>query len=121
MFEYSQSSHTLTQNGQPITGGDECYSGTGDGRNNPDMQDVRNVGPVPQGKYRIGYAFDDDRLGPDVMQLVPLPGTETFGRDGFLIHGNNKENDASHGCLIAPPDIRRKINGTQDRVLLVTR
>ena len=39
---------------------DECfstwlgYSGHGEGKNNPAMQKVPNVGPIPVGKYTIG-------------------------------------------------------------------
>ena len=30
------------------------YAGTGAGRNNPAMENVRNVGPIPQGNYSVG-------------------------------------------------------------------
>lgn len=100
--------------------GDKCYSGTGPGRNNPNMQDVPDVGPIPAGKYKIGMAYDDPTLGKIVMHLDPLPGTNTFGRSLFRIHGDNVEHDASHGCVIAAKHIREMINTSRDRVLLVT-
>jgi|SRR6185312_8204516 len=120
MFEFSVGKHTLTRNGETVEGGDQCYSGTGPGRNNVEMEDARNVGPIPRGKYRIGPAHDDPERGPCVMALTPMLGTNEFGRSGFLIHGNNAENDASHGCLIAPPMVRDFINASQDRILFVT-
>ena len=48
------------------------YSGTGDGRNNPDMQGARNVGPIPQGLWRIGDAHDSAKTGKLVMDLTPV-------------------------------------------------
>lgn len=98
------------------------YSGTGDGRNNPAMQNIPNVGPIPEGLYTIGEAYDDDEggLGPCVMHLDPLTGTETFGRSLFRIHGNNTQNDASHGCVIMGPSIRHLIAASNDRTLEVS-
>jgi len=95
------------------------YSGTGAGRNNSAMQNVPNVGPTPQGTYDIGPAYNNPNTGPSTMNLTPQPGTNTFGRDLFRIHGNNAANDASHGCPIAPPDVRNQINDSPDRVLHV--
>lgn len=95
------------------------YSGTGEGRNNSAMQNVPNVGPTPQGTYDIGPAYNNPNTGPSTMNLTPQPGTNTFGRDLFRIHGNNAANDASHGCPIAPPDVRNQINDSPDRVLHV--
>jgi len=96
------------------------YSGHGDGRGNPKLAATPMVGPIPPGKYRIGPAYDDPHLGPCVMHLDPLPGTNVFGRSLFRIHGNNAQNDASHGCVIAPPAVRSAINKSLDRVLEVT-
>jgi hypothetical protein len=48
------------------------------------------------------------------MHLDPLPGTSTFGRSLFRIHGNNAVNDASHGCVILGPFIRRAIADSDD-------
>jgi hypothetical protein len=120
MFEFNPKTGVMTQNGEPLENGDKCYSGTGDGRNNPSMEDVPNVGPIPRGRYRIGMAYDDAHLGPCVMHLDPLPGTNDFNRSAFRIHGNNASNDASHGCVICGPAMRALINASRDRVLLVT-
>lgn len=117
MWTYSQSTGDLALNGDFETRG---YSGTGEGRNNPDMQDVHDVGPIPQGRYQIGAPYDHPQLGPCVMNLDPLPGTNTFGRSAFRIHGNNAANDASHGCVIIIPTVRRFIPTTGDDQLEVT-
>jgi hypothetical protein len=117
-WAYKQSNGLLTNDGVFEGTG---YSGTGDGRNNPAMQNIPNVGPIPQGSYTIGPAYDDENgLGPCVMHLDPIQGTETFGRSLFRIHGNNVNNDASHGCVILGPAIRHLIAASDDRTLLVT-
>lgn len=120
-WEFSQSTGKITHvnsNGDSTNVG-TGYAGHGDGRNNPAMQDVPNVGPIPQGTYNIGPGHYSPNTGPNTMNLTPDPGTDTFGRDLFRIHGNNSTNDASHGCVIANPNIRNQINNSSDRVLRV--
>ncbi len=96
------------------------YSGTGEGRNNPSMQDVHGIGPIPVGTYIIGAAYDDvGGLGPCVMHLDPAEGTNTFGRSLFRIHGDNARHDASHGCIILGPQIRKMIAVSSDKRLTV--
>lgn len=90
-----------------------CYSGAGttynQGRNNPYMCHVPNVGPIPPGTYSIGLPYDDDHLGPCVMHLEPYPETDTFNRSLFRMHGNNVANNASHGCIINGPSGRHVV------------
>lgn len=97
------------------------YSGHGEGRGNPKLCDVPNVGPIPPGKYSIGEAYQHPHLGPLVMNLDPLPGTETFGRSLFRIHGDSltAPGNASHGCICAPPAVRRAINASDDKIMEV--
>lgn len=95
------------------------YSGRAGGRNNPDAQCTVGVGPLPQGQYRIGTAYDHPQLGPCVMNLDAEPGTNTFGRDLFRIHGDNANHDASHGCIILGPAIRHAIRDSGDHELEV--
>jgi hypothetical protein len=82
------------------------YSGHAEGLNNPVFQNVPDVGPLPQGSYEIGKPFNSETHGPYALRLTPLEGTETFGRDGFLVHGDEIEHIGEHlaslGCLIAP-------------------
>lgn len=117
MYTYSQSSGHLTDGtGKLVATG---YSGTKDGRNNPDMQNVQGVGPIPRGTYKIGPVRLSQRLGPVVMDLDPTPATNTFGRSLFRIHGDNSIDDASHGCVILPRPVREAIAASKDRVLEV--
>ena len=97
------------------------YSGTGIGRDNPDQQGASNMGPIPEGTYDIGPGHRSPNTGPNTMNLTPQPGTDTYGRDLFRIHGDNAQNDASHGCIIANPSIRNAINNSSDKVLQVVR
>ncbi len=91
---------------------DTAYSGHGPGVNNPDLQDIRNVGPLPAGTYLIGPAKEPiDRLGPVALPLTPNPDNQMFGRDEFFIHGDNAQmnHTASDGCIILPRNIRDQI------------
>jgi hypothetical protein len=102
--------------GQPFVHG---YSGTGLGRNNPAMESVKGVGPIPKGRYAISKAYNHMTLGPCVMNLDACPGTDTHGRGDFRIHGNNAEDDASHGCVIAGKPYRQTIALSLTRFLTV--
>lgn len=105
MWTYQQKTGRLLRDGKWVSTG---YSGHGDGKNNPDMQHVPRVGPCPCGFWDISYLGDTETHGPCVLRLTPHSGTETFGRDGFLCHGDSKENPgtASLGCIIQPRIIR---------------
>lgn len=117
MFRYnSDTGQMLNAVGAHIGTG---YSGTGEGRNNPAMENVQGVGPIPRGMYRIGAARHSDRLGPIVMNLDPMLGTNVFGRSLFRIHGNNAANDASHGCIILDHHIREEVAAYDDKELEV--
>lgn len=119
MWTYAQSAGEMQRDGEFICVG---YSGFGAGKNNPDMESVANVGPIPRGRYQIGSPFDSETHGPVVMRLTPCDGTETFGRDGFLIHGDSvsRPGGASHGCIILPRPERLAIAGSGDTDLEVT-
>lgn len=118
MWTYSQSKGTLQRDTDedPIATG---YSGTGAGRNNPSAQNIPNVGPIPQGVYTVGEPHDEPVLGPYVMNLDPNPGTNTFGRSLFRMHGNNAINDASHGCVIMARFARVAVHASGDNQLTV--
>lgn len=92
------------------------YSGSreGNGLNNPAMEKVKGVGPIPKGTYEIGAAYK----GPTAnsFRLTPTEGTNTFGRSGFLIHGDKIGGpafSASQGCVIIPKNIRAVIDAYQ--------
>lgn len=100
------------------------YSGAGhtaaEGRNNPAMVEVQAKGPIPPGVYTIGQPHLSPHTGPFTMDLEPAADTNTFGRSLFRIHGNNQENDASHGCIILPPAARHAIWDSGDHTVVVT-
>ena len=54
-------------------------------------------------------------------RLKPCADTPTFGRDGFLLHGDSKESPgrASHGCVIMPRSVREQVWKSGDRDLEV--
>ena len=102
-FEYQQSTGQLTGT---VTA--EGYSGNGAGLNNPAMQQVHAVGPLPQGTYTIQPPHADPKVGPIAMRLVPAPANDMFGRGDFLMHGDNAamNHTASEGCIILPKAAR---------------
>jgi len=91
------------------------YAGFGAGKLNPALEHVHDVGPIPRGRYKIQYidtngAAYEGKKAP-VFRLLPLPGTNTFGRAGFLIHGDSvpAPGTASHGCVIVAHNVREAI------------
>lgn len=92
------------------------YSGHGSGKNNPDMQSAPRAGPIPAGRYAIGKPYDTTAHGPHVLRLTPLDGTDTFGRSGFLIHGDSRARPgtASIGCIILDRATREAIARSGD-------
>lgn len=118
MWVYSQSQGRLTLNGVYVATG---YAGKGPGKNNPKMQDVPNVGPIPRGIYRIGDPFYSQDNGPFCLRLTHDAANHMHGRSGFLIHGDSVKapGTASEGCIILPRDIRGKIHKSGDRGLEV--
>jgi hypothetical protein len=117
MWTYSQSTGTLYLDGVEVGSG---YSGAGPGVNNPEMQAVANVGPIPEGTYTIGSAFTHSHTGPISMRLEPAGTNEMHGRSGFLVHGDNATHTASEGCIILPRPVREQIAASKDRQLEVT-
>lgn len=98
------------------------YSGHGPGLNNPAMQNVKDVGPLPAGKYSMGQIIEHDPVvGEFAIPLIPDPANKMFGRDGFFIHGNDAQNDhsASEGCIVLPLTVRQQIWMSLDHELEV--
>lgn len=89
-----------------------------------EYQNVRNAGPLPEGNYTVSqsnfqnrldeplykralsyfpfkkftkYPFGEVKWGNSRIALVPSKDTETFGRNGFFIHGGNRHESA--GCI----------------------
>jgi hypothetical protein len=98
------------------------YSGApGPTKNNPLAQHQSNLGPLPAGVYWVGEPHDTEEHGPFVLPLVPVTGTELFGRSGFLIHGDSiqRPGTASHGCIIIGRPFREQIAAHGDKLLAV--
>lgn len=118
MWTYKQSDGTLSKDGSPVATG---YSGLGPGKNNTQKQSVPNVGPIPMGVWEIGTPRDTETHGPYVLPLTPDHETDTFGRSGFLCHGDSVKapGTASHGCIIMPRTVREQIWHSGDHKLQV--
>lgn len=75
------------------------YAGRGDYRNDPAAEAIKNLGPLPAGRYSL-YRAAHKRFASPAIRLDPRPDQEMYGRSGFWIHGDNLANDASSGCII---------------------
>jgi len=104
------------------------HAGKGAGLNNPEMQNVHGVGPLPQGLYNLetwkdgsAYSAEDARLGPFVCRLDPDPANEMYGRNGFFLHGGDGSNPPtdSEGCIVLFRAAREAIAATGETQLTV--
>jgi RHS repeat-associated protein len=127
---YSQSTGQLTHvdaSGNVDYTANGGYSGYGAGLMNPAMQNVQSqqpgdsAGPIPQGEYSIGAPHYSPNTGPMTMNLDPIKGTNTFGRTLLRIHGDNNAHNhtASTGCIVEPPNVRKRIADSRDNCLKV--
>jgi len=98
------------------------YSGKDFGKNNPSMERVPYVGPIPHGLYRIGRAVGEAAKGPLTMRLTAI-GHTTFGRTAFLIHGDSIKHpgDASKGCIVLDFGTGSRIARSPDKELEVVK
>lgn len=118
-WEYSQATGTLAWNARVIaTGG---YAGRNAGRNNPAMEQIRNIGPIPRGRYRIGLPRNTREQGPHILDLEPV-GHNALGRTEFMMHGDSRDRpgQASHGCIVFPLHVRQRVAASGDNALIVT-
>lgn len=121
MWTYEQrTGRLIAPNGELSAVG---YSGHGQGLNNPAMEHVEKVGPIPAGQWIIGSPYDSDKTGPFTLPLYPDTATATFGRSGFKIHGDSiaeaGEEQASEGCIVLSHAARVQISDSGDSRLLV--
>lgn len=122
-WKWDQSAGELWWDGVHVSRG---YSGKARGKNNPALQGLQGVGPIPRGKWKIVEVYDSKRVGPYALKLFAVDGTldDTHagtGRGAFRIHGDSVRapGDASNGCIILPRFIREKIWKSGDRDLEV--
>ena len=119
MWTYAQKTGDLRQHGTTVGTG---YSGFDNGKNNPAMQAIHDVGPIPQGEWTItGPPFNTPEHGPFVLRLLPSETTNAFERSGFLMHGDSihAPGTASRGCIIMPRTVREKVWSSGDTDLEV--
>jgi len=119
MYTYNQKTGILTDAAGEVIG--HGYSGFNVGKNNPDWQGIADTGPIPRGVWSIGEAFNSPDHGPLAIHLAPIAGTCTFGRSGFLMHGDSLTHPgyASRGCIIMPHTTRELVANGTDRTLQV--
>lgn len=119
MITYDQKTGKITLHSAAAGTG---YSGHDAGLNNPGLEAVSNVGPIPRGEWHIDR-WDEKHgdKGPIVAVLSPV-GHDAHGRSAFLIHGDNALNNhsASHGCIIANRPIREALRASGETKLMVT-
>jgi hypothetical protein len=120
MWTYDSARGDWSHDGISVAKG---YSGHGDGLNNPSMDAIHDVGPIPVGSWLIGKPFDAPDTGPFSIPLSPCEGTQAWGRSGFRIHGDEiaeaGKELASHGCIILPRGVRELIAESGDTELTV--
>jgi len=118
MWVYSQSSGQLWS--PDLKKLAEGYSGHKKGKNNPEMEEVVSVGPIPRGLYVIGQAYSSRAVGPLAIRLEPHL-HDAHGRTALLFHGDSRKypGEASKGCIIVGRAVREKIHNSDERVLLV--
>lgn len=102
------------------------YSGKGAGKNNPALQHLReadspgdHAGPIPAGVYKLGRP--SSKIGPFTIPLIPDPGNDMLGRDGFYIHGDSIAHPglASIGCPVLSRPLRESIADSSDSLFVV--
>lgn len=117
MWIYNVKAGTIAGNGHSWTG---IYSGHGEGLNNPLMEAVHGVGPIPRGEYKMTWQDSHPHLGKTVALLTPI-GHNAMGRTGLFEHGDNWKMNftASDGCIIAPETVRDTMWAAGDTTLTV--
>lgn len=119
MWQFAQSSGDLTTaDGTVYKGG---WAGHSVGRDNPADENIKDIGPIPEGLYTIGDPYENPHTGPYTMDLTPDPSNEMFGRSLFRIHGAAYKHPelSSDGCIIEPRDVREKIHNSGDNQIRV--
>ena len=78
------------------------YSGYREYRNNASFETRKALGPLPRGRWLVGFGIQHPRLGPQAIALQPEDVPNLSGRSGFYIHGDNRRGDftASTGCIV---------------------
>ena len=121
-LNFSQSTGVVSTDSGAIVG--KGWAGNGEGKNNPAMQEVHSVGPLPRGVYSVGqWEENHPGLGPIVAHLTQIQG-DAFGRDAFYIHGPavnpSKYGQESKGCIVLPREYRLAVKARNPDTITVT-
>lgn len=119
MWTFQQNTGEIYWDGNSIGVG---YAGSGAGKNNPAMQQDRDIGPLPCGFYAMTeLRLSDPRCGEYVIVLTPDSANEMFGRSDFRWHGDSIKNPGhgSDGCICSPRPIRMEAWESTDHRLQV--
>lgn len=119
-WTYKQSTGELFRDGKLIETG---YSGVLTNKNNPDREQVRGMGPIPRGTWKIGSSGNSK--GPLTITLIHVSGN-SYGRDmrTFRMHGDKRigiAGFASEGCIIMSPSTRLLVHREKGALLEVVR
>lgn len=96
------------------------YAGAPGYKNDIQFECIKNKGPLPRGKYRIGRPITlHPKAGTFVLRLTPYADNNMCGREGFLIHGDNADGTASNGCIVLARQFRENIAKSGDNELVV--
>lgn len=117
---YKQSTGELFKDGKLIETG---YSGALTNKNNPDREQVRGMGPIPRGTWKIGSSGTSK--GPLTITLIHISGS-TYDRDmrTFRMHGDKRigiAGFASEGCIIMSHPTRLLVSKDTGTLLEVVR
>jgi len=84
----------------------------GEHQNNPASQCMKNIGPLPRGRYRMVPNIGSTKYVDSIL-LFPFPENYMCNpvRDEFLIHGDNRKfpRTGSTGCIVLSHPARLKI------------
>lgn len=121
MWTFEQSTGILFDaHGKPIEVG---YAGHDEGLNNPLMQHVHALGPLPAGYYSMQPPYDHRHVGKYAIYLAPFESNMMFGRSEFFWHGDKighiGERIASDGCPIHSRPTRQMAWDSPDHVFHV--
>ncbi|MFJ3458983.1 tlde1 domain-containing protein [Scandinavium goeteborgense] len=117
---YKQSTGELYRDGKLIETG---YSGSLTNKNNPDRENVRGMGPIPRGIWKIGHSGTSK--GPLTITLKHISGN-AYERDmkTFRMHGDKRvgvAGFASEGCIIMSSSTRLLVKNDTGSELEVAR
>ena len=91
-----------------------------EGKDNPEDEGIKNVGPLPEGMYTFGTPVEHSQLGVFAIPLIPDAGNDMKGRGGFYLHGDTTPpGNASEGCIVQPPTTRHTAWNSDDHRLQV--